>query len=282
MTIRVPNTNTFSLQDVYDSVNSHASPSPDLSSCFANANPSYFDSNYNNDSYAPANSMLRFRNYTPFESIILYGTSGTTNHWEATSMPPGNNENAWNEAVYDLDQNQSLHIIYSKDSNIGYAGHHNDNIYPATTRLHRSFLEFDTTFLGSNATVISAKLRLYAAAHEHFGAPAIVPIQVHIVSSSMLMSSSIDEFPSNSWYHMANMWSRGILNVDDWQYKYYDIDLEPFAIDKTRVTWLTPRLNHWDYNYDTSHGIPSDLMAIKYYINKTGNYAPQLILEYSN
>ena len=59
----VPNNETFSLQDVYTAVDSHSNPSQDLSSCFANAVAGYFDPNYNQDSYAPANSMKRFRNY---------------------------------------------------------------------------------------------------------------------------------------------------------------------------------------------------------------------------
>jgi hypothetical protein len=65
MSVSVPNTNTFSLQDVYDAVNDHASPTADLLDCFAKANSSFFDPAYNQASYAPAGSMLRFRNYTP-------------------------------------------------------------------------------------------------------------------------------------------------------------------------------------------------------------------------
>lgn len=74
MTIKVPNTNTFSLQNVVDAVEGHAgniaaaefpNDKKDLKDCFDQAVLSYFDSNYNNDSYAPANSMLRFRNYGP-------------------------------------------------------------------------------------------------------------------------------------------------------------------------------------------------------------------------
>jgi hypothetical protein len=62
----VPNTETFSLQNVYDSVHGHAaSTTGDLSSCFLNAVGSYFDPTYNTSSYAPAASQKRFRNYTP-------------------------------------------------------------------------------------------------------------------------------------------------------------------------------------------------------------------------
>jgi len=59
----VPDTNTFSLNDVYNAVNSHTSCSANLSDCFDKADSWRFDSDYNNDSYAPANSMKRFRNY---------------------------------------------------------------------------------------------------------------------------------------------------------------------------------------------------------------------------
>ena len=56
----VPDTDTFSLQDVVDEINP---TTDDLVDCFADANPALFDSNYNNDTYAPANSLKRFRNY---------------------------------------------------------------------------------------------------------------------------------------------------------------------------------------------------------------------------
>lgn len=62
----VPNTDTFSLQDVYNAVHAHTSGTQtNLQSCFDNAISGYFDPNYNTNSYAPANSMLRFRNYHP-------------------------------------------------------------------------------------------------------------------------------------------------------------------------------------------------------------------------
>ena len=56
----VPNTTSFYLSDVVASI--PGAPS-DLASCFSYANPYKFDPAYNQDSYAPANSMLRFRNY---------------------------------------------------------------------------------------------------------------------------------------------------------------------------------------------------------------------------
>lgn len=61
--IRVPNTTTFSLNDVNISVGSHATVYGTLSSCYASSEPTYFDPNYNNDSYAVPNSLKRFRNY---------------------------------------------------------------------------------------------------------------------------------------------------------------------------------------------------------------------------
>lgn len=64
MAIIVPNTNTFSLQDVWNAIKDRApGTTGDLSDCFANAISNYFDPAYNNNSYAPANSMKRFRNY---------------------------------------------------------------------------------------------------------------------------------------------------------------------------------------------------------------------------
>ena len=80
----VPNTDTFSLQDVYNAVHAHTSGTTgDLQSCFTNAISSYFDPTYNTDSYAPVNSMLRFRNYHPTSTnpcdypISSFGTSSS-------------------------------------------------------------------------------------------------------------------------------------------------------------------------------------------------------------
>jgi hypothetical protein len=56
---QVPNTTTFSLSDVSGFIGC----SGDLSSCFSSASSLRFDPAYNSDSYAPANSLLRFRNY---------------------------------------------------------------------------------------------------------------------------------------------------------------------------------------------------------------------------
>jgi hypothetical protein len=56
----VPNRDSFELQDVVNEVNP---TTDDLQDCFNDAEPLLFDSNYNNDTYAPANSLKRFRNY---------------------------------------------------------------------------------------------------------------------------------------------------------------------------------------------------------------------------
>lgn len=87
MAVLVPDTSNFSLQDVYNAVNDHASPGTNLSSCFSNANSDYFDPTYNTDSYAPANSMLRFRNYGPksfsdptTENHLLYNPFSSSEH----------------------------------------------------------------------------------------------------------------------------------------------------------------------------------------------------------
>lgn len=71
----VPNTTSFTLQDVYNSVSSHASStSGNLVSCFDNAISEYFDPTYNNDTYngSPLQGMKRFRNYTPV--LPIYAT----------------------------------------------------------------------------------------------------------------------------------------------------------------------------------------------------------------
>ncbi len=66
MAVSVPDTNTFSLTDVLAAVEDHAGDiANNLLACFSYANSTYFDPGYNNSSYAPANSMKRFRNYGP-------------------------------------------------------------------------------------------------------------------------------------------------------------------------------------------------------------------------
>lgn len=77
----VPNTETFSLQDVYNAVDNHTpATTENLQSCFDNAISAYFNATYNQDSYAPANSMLRFRDYKPnsTQGIIYNATSITS------------------------------------------------------------------------------------------------------------------------------------------------------------------------------------------------------------
>lgn len=62
----------FTLQQVYDAVSDHDAPSDDLQSCFDNAIQAYFNPDYNNDTYAPALSMLRFRDYKPNIAVPFY------------------------------------------------------------------------------------------------------------------------------------------------------------------------------------------------------------------
>jgi hypothetical protein len=66
MAVRVPDTNTYGLTDVVAAVQDHAgSITGTLQDAFNNAISGYFDSTYNNDTYAVANSQKRFRNYGP-------------------------------------------------------------------------------------------------------------------------------------------------------------------------------------------------------------------------
>ena len=65
----VPNTETFSLQDVANEIGLTGS-NMNLPNCFSNAIDGGFDSNYHNDNYAPDNSLLRFRNYQHVTSLL--------------------------------------------------------------------------------------------------------------------------------------------------------------------------------------------------------------------
>lgn len=80
----VPNNETFTLLDVYQAVYWHnPNTTNDLSSCFSYAISSFFDPTYNNDTYAPANSMKRFRNYGP-KNVSEY-TNGASGTWTVPS-----------------------------------------------------------------------------------------------------------------------------------------------------------------------------------------------------
>ncbi|HSH53124.1 MAG TPA: hypothetical protein VK982_15475 [Bacteroidales bacterium] len=68
MAVLVPNTNNYGLTDVVAAVEDHAGELPGadgLDGCFDYSIEGYFDPDYNNNSYAPANSLKRFRNYGP-------------------------------------------------------------------------------------------------------------------------------------------------------------------------------------------------------------------------
>jgi hypothetical protein len=73
----VPNTETFTLQNVYDAVNYHTpATTEDLQSCFDNLDSVYLDPYYSSTEYAPANSLLQFRNYRPpLDVVIIEATS---------------------------------------------------------------------------------------------------------------------------------------------------------------------------------------------------------------
>lgn len=69
----VPNTTTFSLTDVVAELGGGETS---LQACFDNSTTDSFDSNYNNNTYASPNSLLRFRNYT--NQVPLAYFNGTT------------------------------------------------------------------------------------------------------------------------------------------------------------------------------------------------------------
>lgn len=87
----VPNAETFSLQDVYNAVSNHTpATSTNLQSCFTNAISGYFNTTYNQDSYAPANSMLRFRDYKPSCDLPIVTTASISSITGTTASGGGN------------------------------------------------------------------------------------------------------------------------------------------------------------------------------------------------
>jgi hypothetical protein len=79
----VPNTDTFGLNEVYNSVSGHTSATlSNLSSCLGNAVSAYYNSTYNNISYAPVDSQRRFRDYKPYSGTpasISISVGGVSN-----------------------------------------------------------------------------------------------------------------------------------------------------------------------------------------------------------
>jgi len=69
----VPNTTTFSLTDVVAELGGGETS---LQDCFNNSTTDNFDPNYNNNTYASPNSLLRFRNYTTQVPLAYF--NGTT------------------------------------------------------------------------------------------------------------------------------------------------------------------------------------------------------------
>jgi len=59
----IPNTITFSLQDVTNEIYGDANTGRNLSTCFTDANSSDFDSDYNPNADGTNNNLLNFRNY---------------------------------------------------------------------------------------------------------------------------------------------------------------------------------------------------------------------------
>ncbi len=64
MTKRVPDNETFNLEDVHEAVKDHApNTQPDLANCFDESEEGFFNPTYRNVGYAPWNSMKQFRDY---------------------------------------------------------------------------------------------------------------------------------------------------------------------------------------------------------------------------
>lgn len=108
MGIKVPDTTNFNLQDVYNAVGDHTpATTGDLRSCFTNAISAYFDSDYDNSTYAPAMSLKRFRNYTPF-----YPPSAGTS---TLPMPNSGGYRLVGRLIYVSPNGRNLYICYTQD-----------------------------------------------------------------------------------------------------------------------------------------------------------------------
>jgi hypothetical protein len=108
---RVPDTETFSLEDVWDAVVQHEnSTNRDLQDCFNNAESTYFHPSYNNNSYAPANSMKRFRKYGPPYCHVSDQTY--LNQFSTTTLPTGLWFNATGTVMFVLANYRTVYKYY--------------------------------------------------------------------------------------------------------------------------------------------------------------------------
>lgn len=132
----VPNTNTFTLQNVVDEVNPTTN---DLVDCFADANPSYFDPTYEGSK----NNLLNFRNYGSV-SVGEYGLEeGSTSHGYVW-----NEDETWSDT---RDATGGVAVVTSGDYKVGvgYGG--------GSFIIYRNFWIFNLAAL-SGKTIVSAKL----------------------------------------------------------------------------------------------------------------------------
>lgn len=121
----VPNTSSFSFWHVCDAIYGDHNAGRNLVQCFADADAAKFDAVYNNSSYAPANSLLRFRNYggsvgtyddwrlpTRAEQALMYSNLGPTGHHNFSS------DYYWSSEEYDINTAWSRTWVNGGELNI--------------------------------------------------------------------------------------------------------------------------------------------------------------------
>jgi hypothetical protein len=135
MSTQVPNTTTFSLQNVVDVVQPSSN---NLLTCINEAHPNGWDTNYS----GAKNSLYNFRNYQRVDSVGLTGmtvsfvngapinlTLETRNHWFQTNSTnysfewviksSGNIYNDWFKFEHKIDNNSWSHIGWVWSENFG-------------------------------------------------------------------------------------------------------------------------------------------------------------------
>lgn len=140
MAVRVPDTNTYSLDDVWDAVKDHASGTDgDLSDCFVNAVSSYFDPDYDDNSYAPANSMKRFRNYGP--PICYVSRTEYQKHYSVPNDAKG---------IWMASTGLVMYVVQSDSANSKILEYRSSNAWDLS-----SFYSYSNKSLTANKTYVS-------------------------------------------------------------------------------------------------------------------------------
>jgi hypothetical protein len=241
----VPNTNTFSLQDVCNVV----LPSVDtLVTCFDEAVSAYFDAAYEGDH----DRLSNFRNYGSANSIRtavfgLYTGGGNGEIYSDTTLGWANCRNAVNGILDDVNDPYRVGVYYDYDNTIW--------------SIRRLFMCFDLSGL-EGKTCVSATLRV--GLRSHVGSDAVIYGMVGTQSIPLVYGN----FSSFSWSTYIMSGDQGIINqpacgTGDLNYIYLSAtSAECDVITSTYFTGLFKLVIVHDYDFHNQEPDPDEEQSL--------------------